>query len=62
MSHGCACLAGRSACSGSKRRHRQDGTTTLRVLRLAGRAVLAVLFLTLLVLALCVRLVMPDTD
>ena len=34
----------------------------MRALRLAGRAVLAVLFLTLLVLALCVRLVMPEGD
>ena len=34
----------------------------MRVLRLAGRAVLAVLFLTLLMLALCVRLVMPEGD
>lgn len=30
--------------------------------KVAGRAILAVLFLTLLILALCVRLVMPDTD
>ena len=28
----------------------------------AGRAVLAVLFLTLLLLALCVRMVMPSSD
>ena len=34
----------------------------MRVLRLVGRAVLAAMCLILLVLALCVRLVMPEGD